>query len=321
MKRRLAVLTSGGDAPGMNTAIRAVVRTAVYLGYEVLGVRRGFAGLIAGDFAPLTKRAVGDIIHRGGTILHSARSEEFKHPTAQQKAVAQCRARGICALVVIGGDGSMRGAQALEECGLKTIGIPATIDNDIPFTDYSIGFDTCVNTIVDAINRLRDTATSHERIFVVEVMGRKSGFIALEAGVASGAESILLPEIAFDIAAICDKIRRGYRAGKKHHIIVVAEGAGRATEIASQISSALKEETRVSILGHIQRGGTPTARDRLLASMFGHYAVKCVDEGQQGSMVAVRGGQLTLVKYAQVMAGKKTLDTSLHFVAEEILSR
>ncbi len=253
--QKIAVLTSGGDAPGMNAAIRAVVRKANYHGVNVVGVSRGFSGLIEGDFKMLDITSVGDIIHRGGTILRTARSTEFLKEEGQRKAVAQLDKEGIEGLIVIGGEGSFKGASRLSSLGVSTVAVPATIDNDIPCTEYTIGFDTTINTVVDAINKIRDTATSHERVFVIEVMGRTSGFIALAAGLAGGAESILIPEMGFDLEVVVDKIMRGHNRGKLHSIIVVAEGAGDAFEISRKIKNMTNFDVKVTILGHIQRGG------------------------------------------------------------------
>lgn len=309
--RKIAVLTSGGDAPGMNAAVRAVVRKAVFEGAEVVGVRRGYAGLTAGEFIPLGVSSVADIIHRGGTILYSARSERFRSPAGQQEALQALRGAGVNGLVVIGGDGSMRGAQALLDQGLPTVGVPGTIDNDIYGTDHSIGFDTAVNTVIEAINRIRDTATAHDRTFVIEVMGRESGFIALAAGLAGGAESILVPERAVSLEHIAERIQRGRERGKRHSLIVVAEGAGSGFEIGRQIEQRLGLETRVTVLGHIQRGGAPTAVDRLLASRFGARAVEMLLAGRFGAMTGMRGDALVEVPFAEVFSRKKEIDAEM----------
>lgn len=309
--RKIAVLTSGGDAPGMNAAVRAVVRKAVFEGAEVVGVRRGYAGLTAGEFIPLGVSSVADIIHRGGTILYSARSERFRSPAGQQEALQALRGAGVNGLVVIGGDGSMRGAQALLDQGLPTVGVPGTIDNDIYGTDHSIGFDTAVNTVIEAINRIRDTATAHDRTFVIEVMGRESGFIALAAGLAGGAESILVPERAVSLEHIAERIQRGRERGKRHSLIVVAEGAGSGFEIGRQIEQRLGLETRVTVLGHIQRGGAPTAVDRLLASRFGARAVEMLLAGRFGAMTGMRGDALVEVPFAEVFSRQKEIDAEM----------
>jgi 6-phosphofructokinase 1 len=287
--KKIALLTSGGDAPGMNAAIRAVVRTAIYFDLEVLGVRRGYTGLIEKDFIKMSLGSVADIIQRGGTVLLTARCDEFLTPAGRQKALEHLREEGVDGLVAIGGDGTFRGALELDKLGMPTICIPGTIDNDIPCTAATIGYDTVVNTVVDSINKIRDTATSHERIFVIEVMGRRSGFIALEAGLAGGAESIIIPEVPLNIDAVVKNIKRGNRRGKKHSIIVVAEGAADAMELTKEISEKSGLETRLSILGYIQRGGTPTAQDRLLASRMGAEAVNLLLRGERKKMVALDG--------------------------------
>ncbi|MGI6606649.1 MAG: 6-phosphofructokinase [Peptococcia bacterium] len=287
--KKIALLTSGGDAPGMNAAIRAVVRTAIYLDLEVLGVRRGYTGLIEKDFIKMSLGSVADIIQRGGTVLLTARCDDFLTPAGRQKALEHLREEEVEGLVAIGGDGTFRGALELDKLGMPTICIPGTIDNDIPCTAATIGYDTVVNTVVDSINKIRDTATSHERIFVIEVMGRRSGFIALEAGLAGGAESIIIPEVPLNIDAVVKNIKRGNRRGKKHSIIVVAEGAADAMELTKEINEKSGLETRLSILGYIQRGGTPSAKDRLLASRMGAEAVNLLLRGERKKMVALDG--------------------------------
>jgi len=257
--KKIAVLTSGGDAPGMNAAIRAVVRKSIYHGLEIYGVRRGFAGLINREAIPMQLGSVADIVHRGGTILHTARSPEFLTSEGQEKAVRFLKDEKIEGLVIIGGDGSFKGAKVLGDAGFLAVGVPATIDNDIPCTDFCIGFDTAVNTVTDAINKVRDTATSHERTYVIEVMGRNTGYIALAAGLAGGAESIIIPEVPFDMAEVCRRLMRGVQRGKLHSIILVAEGAASAMHVADEIKRLTQQEVRVAILGHLQRGGTPTA--------------------------------------------------------------
>jgi 6-phosphofructokinase 1 len=313
--RKIGVLSSGGDSPGMNAAIRAVVRSGIFHGMEVVGVKRGYQGLMAGDIQPMDLGSVADIIHRGGTILFSARSEEFKTPEGQEKALEQIRRHGIEGLVVIGGDGSFRGAKVLSDKGIPTIGIPGTIDNDIPCTDYTIGFDTAVNTVIDAIDKIRDTATSHERTYVVEVMGRDAGDIALVAGVAGGAETVLIPEEKYDIKTICEKLERGAARGKKHSIILVAEGAGKGFAIGEEIGKLTGSETRVTVLGHIQRGGSPTVFDRVLASRLGAYAVELLQNGDQAKMVGIIGGQLKATDITEALSRKHCPDLSLYNLA------
>lgn len=306
--KRIGVLTSGGDAPGMNAAVRAVVRRSIYQGLEVIGVDRGYSGLIKGEFREMNLGSVADIIHRGGTILRTARSERFRTPEGRAEAINQIRQKGIDGLVIIGGDGSFRGSLFLAEAGIQVIGIPGTIDNDIPATDYSIGFDTSVNNVVDAINKIRDTATSHERTYVIEVMGRHAGFIALESGLAGGAESILVPEKPFSIEEICEKLIRGAQRGKLHSIIICAEGAASGLEIAEKIKDKTGFETRVTILGHIQRGGTPTAFDRVLASRMGAKAVELLIAGESRKMVGIISGHLVATDIEEALAQKKVLE-------------
>lgn len=309
--KRLAVLTSGGDAPGMNAAVRAVVRKAIYHGLEVVGVENGFLGLMKGRFLPLGLRSVGDIIHRGGTVLRSARAPGFLEAAGQEEALARLREQGVDGLVVIGGDGSLRGALALHRHGFPTAGLPATIDNDVGGTDACIGFDTAVNTVVDAVNRIRDTATSHERTFVIEVMGRASGWIALAAGLAGGAESVLVPELPVDYDDVCRRLRRGFERGKTHSIIIVAEGVGRAFDVAREIEARTGLETRVTVLGHLQRGGTPSAADRILATRLGAGAVDCLLAGHSGHMLGLCGGEVCCVPLEQALAAPRPLPRQL----------
>lgn len=313
---RIGVLTSGGDAPGMNAAVRAVVRRALYQGVEVVGIERGYCGLLKKEFAPLSLRSVGDIIQRGGTMLLTARCEEFKTEQGLQTGAHNLQEQGIEGLVVIGGDGSFRGALALARYGVAVIGVPGTIDNDLEGTDYSIGFDTALNNVVDAINKIRDTATSHERTFIVEVMGRSSGQIALNAGLAGGAESILIPEVPYNIDDIIFRLDRGISRGKLHSVIVVAEGAGSGLEIGDQIRERTGHDTKVTILGHLQRGGTPTALDRLLASRMGAKAVDLLLKGETGKMVGVKGRELVAVDLEEVLRQKRELDLDLYELAE-----
>lgn len=314
--QRIALLTSGGDSPGMNAAIRAVVRKSIYHGREVIGIRRGFAGFIEADMGPMNLSSVADIIHRGGTVLRTARSEEFKTAEGRQKAWENVGRFGIQGLIVIGGDGSFAGADAFyREYNLPVVGIPGTIDNDITGTDFSIGFDTAVNTVVEAINKIRDTATSHERTFIIEVMGRNSGAIALTAGLAGGAESILIPERKYDLAEVCEKLKRGYRRGKLHSVIVVAEGAASGIDIGNEIKSETGLDTKVTILGHLQRGGTPTAFDRNLASMMGAMAVDLLIQGEKKKMVGMVAGEIVTLDMDEAFKEKKPIDLELHGLA------
>lgn len=330
---KIAVLTSGGDAPGMNAAIRAVVRTAGFYQLGVVGVMRGFHGLIHDEFIELHPRSVADVIHRGGTILKSARSAEFPTPEGQAKAVKNLRDAGVGGLVIIGGDGSFRGGMRLQSAGINVIGVPATIDNDIPCTDYSIGFDTTVNTVVEAINKIRDTATSHERIYVVEVMGRHSGHIALYAGLAGGAETVLVPEVDADLDELCRRIISGYELGKAHSIVIVAEGVGgdfktgRNMEDSSafQIGDYVKQktgfDTRVTVLGHIQRGGNPSAQDRIIASRLGARAVELLKEGYSGYMVGVVHTDIKATPLEDALSQHKEVDLEFHRLAHILASQ
>jgi len=316
---RIGVLTSGGDAPGMNAAIRAVVRTGIYYGYQIVGIRRGYAGLLAGDMIDMELGSVADIIHRGGTILRTARSEEFTTEVGQAQAYESLVAAGIDGLIVIGGDGSLRGAAALAQRGIPIVGVPATIDNDMAGTDVTIGFDTAINTAVTAIDRIRDTATSHERTYIIEVMGRLSGQIAIAAGLAAGAESIVVPEALISSEQICERLQRGFQRGKRHSIIVVCEGAGSGYAISERIEALTGLRPRVTVLGYIQRGGSPTAQDRILASRLGAYAVELLRQGQGGYMAALQGGQLVSVPIEQVVGRPRDFDSQL-LLLSQILS-
>ncbi|WP_019415959.1 6-phosphofructokinase [Paenisporosarcina sp. TG20] len=316
--KRIGVLTSGGDAPGMNAALRAVVRKAIYHDIEVMGVYNGYQGLIDGKIERLDLGYVGDIIQRGGTKLHSARCLEFITEEGQQKAIAQMKKHGIEGLVVIGGDGSYRGAMALTSKGLPSIGVPGTIDNDIPGTDYTIGFDTALNTVIEAIDKIRDTATSHERTFIIEVMGRGAGDLALWAGLAGGAETILIPEVSFDIQDILKRLRSGHDRGKKHSIIIVAEGVMSANEFANLLKEQGNIETRISVLGHIQRGGSPSARDRVLASLFGAKAVEALMEGHGGLAIGMRNHQVVEYSMTEAFNGKHYADLSMYKLSKEL---
>ncbi len=315
---KIGVLTSGGDAPGMNAALRAVVRRALSTGQQVYGIRRGYEGLLNGETYPMDMSSVADIIHRGGTILHTARSERFQEPEHQDLAAAWVKQTGLDGLVIIGGEGTFKGMVELCNRGVRAVGVPATIDNDIAHTDYSIGFDTAVNTGVEAVNRLRDTATSHERIFVVETMGRHSGQLALAVGLAGGAESILIPELPIDMDEVCSRLKRGIARGKVHSIIVVAEGAAKGFKVAEGIEACLGSETRVTVLGHVQRGGTPSAFDRLLASRLGAKAVDALCSGHSNVMAAVSGTELKLIPIEKVINEKKSIDMEVYTLAEDL---
>lgn len=316
--KRIGVLTSGGDAPGMNAAVRAVVRKAIFHGVEVYGVIGGYAGLISGNFKKLEVGSVGDIIHRGGTFLFSARCEEFKTKEGQQKGIEQLKKHNIDGLVVIGGDGSYMGAKALTEQGYPCVGVPGTIDNDIPGTEFTIGFDTALNTVIDAIDKIRDTATSHERTFIIEVMGRNAGDIALWAGLAGGAETILIPEEGFNLEEIVGRLKKGQERGKKHSIIVVAEGVASGVEIGKLIEENTDFDTRVSVLGHMQRGGSPTAQDRVLASRLGAYAVELLVEGKGGRAVGIEKNQLVDYDIIEALARKHMIDSNLYHLSKEL---
>lgn len=315
---KIAVLTSGGDSPGMNAAVRAAVRRAAYFGVQIYGVYHGYDGLIRGDIREMSLGSVGDIIHRGGTILYTARSEEFRTEAGQLKAVEQLRQQGIEGLIVIGGDGSFRGAQKLTKLGIPTIGVPGTIDNDIPCTDFTIGFDTALNTVVEAIDKIRDTATSHERTYIIEVMGRDAGDLALWAGLAAGAESIIIPEEEQDMDDIIERLHAGHRRGKKHSIIIVAEGVGSATSYAEVIKQRTGWETRVTVLGHIQRGGSPTAFDRMLASRMGAAAVDLLIEGKKDRMVGIQNNQIVDIDFDQALCQKHKLDLTIYQLARTL---
>lgn len=313
--KSIAVLTSGGDSQGMNAAVRAVVRSGLFYGLKVFAVQRGFQGLINDDIRPMDLRSVGDIIQRGGTILQTARCKEFMTPEGQQLGADNLRKHGIDGLVVIGGDGSYQGANKLNKLGIKTMGLPGTIDNDIPFTDFTIGFDTAVSIVVDAINKLRDTMTSHERSSVVEVMGRHCGDIALYAGLASGAETILVPEVSFDLDVIAHRMKDNFDHGKRHSIIVVAEGAGGGEEISKSIADRNGIESRVTVLGHVQRGGTPTHNDRNLASRLGDFAVRKLIEGESGKACGAVAGQLIGTDFDKVINTKKPFNLEMYDIA------
>lgn len=315
--KRIGVLTSGGDAPGMNASIRAVVRAAKYYGIEAVGIKRGYAGLIEGNMDSLDVRNVSGIINKGGTILHTVRCPQFKQKGYRNRAYEQIKEHEIDALVIIGGDGSLHGSLSIyKESGTPCIVIPATIDNDLPKTDYTIGFDTAVNTAVEAIDKIRDTATSHERVFIVEVMGREHGFLALEVGIVSGAEIILIPEMKYSLPKIIDQLQKGISRGKVSSIIVMAEGAGKSSQIAAGIAKKTKKEVRVTILGHIQRGGIPSAFSRVLAGKFGLEAVRLLTKGRYNRMVGMQKGRVTSTLIADVVKAEKLISLEDYKLAQ-----
>lgn len=307
--KRIGVLTSGGDAPGMNAAVRAVYRAAVNRGIECLGIRRGWNGLISGDLIRLDAGACSHIIDRGGTILFSARSDEFKTEEGQQKAVNTCKLYGLEGIVVIGGDGSFRGAMALAKHGISVVGIPGTIDNDISCTAYTIGFDTAANTAIEAIDKLRDTMQSHERCSVVEVMGRNAGHLAVYVGLATGATAVLVPEEKIDFEHdVIEKIRTARLNGFTHYMIVVAEGAASAFDVAAKIREATALDPRVTVLGHIQRGGSPSARDRVTATRMGYCAVESLAAGKTNRIICIRDGNIIDIDMEEGLSMKKSLN-------------
>ena len=317
--KTIGVLTSGGDAPGMNAAIRAVVRTAIENNMHVLGVKNGFEGLMMGDVVEMNLRSVSNIINRGGTILHSARSEGFKTEAGQKKAAEMCKALGIDGLIVIGGDGSFRGAQALAKQGIVCVGIPGTIDNDIACTDNTIGFDTAINTVMEMVDKVRDTTESHSRCSVIEVMGRGAGYIALLSGIATGATIILVPEVAFDFDKdVVDVMKRTVATGKRHFVVILAEGCGDAGEMAKQIEEKTGIETRATILGHVQRGGSPTVRDRVLASRMGNYATRILRYDNKSCVVAEKSGAIVDYPIDVALDMTKDLDIDMYRMAHEI---
>lgn len=317
--KKIAVLTSGGDSQGMNAAVRAVVRSAIFYGIEVFGIQRGYQGLLNRDIFPMDLRSVGDIIQRGGTILQSARCLEFLTPEGQQKGADILNEMGIDGLVVVGGDGSYKGANKLSKLGINTMALPGTIDNDISFTDYTIGFDTAVGVVVDAINKLRDTMSSHERSSIVEVMGRHCGDIALHAGLASGAETILVPEMPYDLNEVADRMKENFAKGKRHSIVIVAEGVGKGEDVAQALKDRHASlDARVTVLGHIQRGGTPTPGDRNLASRLGDFAVRSLLAGESDKACGIIKGELTLTDIDTVVNTKKDFNTDLYELASRL---
>lgn len=313
--KKIGILTSGGDAPGMNAAIRAVCRVAIHNGLKVAGIRRGYQGLIEGDIIDMDVSAVGDIIQRGGTKLLTARCDEFRTPEGQLRGLEVLRMFGIDGLVVIGGDGSFNGAKKLADLGFPTVGIPGTIDNDLEYTDYTIGFDTAINTVVDAITNIRDTSSSHGRCNIIEVMGRSCGDIALYSGIAGGAETIIVPEVAFDGDEVCRKLIQGKNRGKLHSIILLAEGVGKPYELADEIDRKTGIESRVSIIGYLQRGGNPSAFDRILASRFGSRAVELLMEGKMGRAIGIKGTDIIDMDITEALEMPKTIREDLYELA------
>ena len=317
--KRIGVLTSGGDSPGMNAVVRAVARTAMYYGIECVGIRRGYSGLINSDFVILNADMVRHILGRGGTILYTARSDEFMTEKGREKAVGTCKMLGLDGIVAVGGDGTFRGALELSRLGVPVMGIPATIDNDIGCSNYTIGFDSACNTAIDCIDKLRDTMQSHERCSVVEVMGRHAGFLALYVGIAVGATSVLIPERELDFEHdVVERIQNARLAGATHFMIVVAEGVGSAFEIGAKIKEAVGIDPRVTVLGHIQRGGAPTGRDRETATRMGYYAVKAFAEGRSGSVIATREGGIVEIPIEEALAMKKHLQMDRYEILEAI---
>ncbi|MBL8067177.1 MAG: 6-phosphofructokinase [Armatimonadetes bacterium] len=307
--KKIAVITSGGDAPGMNAAVRGVVRSALHRGVEVLGFLHGYRGIISEETLPLASTSVGGIISQGGTTLRTARCPEFREKAGREQAIQVLQENNVDGLVVIGGDGSLTGARALvEEFGFPVMGIPGSIDNDIAGTDFSIGFDTAVNTALQAIDKIRDTAYSHERVFVIEVMGRNNGFIALEVALSGGAEAVLIPEVPFSLLEICDNLRNARQRGKRSSIIVVAEGAARAGDVKSFVQKNTGFEARESVLGHMQRGGSPTSFDRVLALRLGAFAANRLISGFSGEMVGVDGGKLVHHPLSYILSTERTID-------------
>ena len=318
-QKSIAVLTSGGDAPGMNAAVRAVVRSGINRGMRVFGVYRGYNGLLNGDIAEMNLRSVSDIIGNGGTMLYTARSEEFKKKEAQERAAEFCRKTGISGVVVIGGDGSFRGARALTAAGINCIGVPGTIDNDIACSEYTVGFGTAMNTALEMVDRIRDTAQSHDRCSIVEVMGRRCGDIALQTGIATGATAILVPEVKYNIERdVITRIINTQKTGKKHFVIVVAEGVGGVNDLAKYIEQRLGIEARATILGHVQRGGSPTLRDRVVASQMGYEAVSLLNQGIGNRVVVMRDGKITHLDINEALEMERVFDQRLYKIAMSI---
>ncbi len=314
--KKIGILSSGGDCSGMNATIRSAVRTAIRMDTEIVGFRKGYLGLMKGDCFPLDSKAVSGILHRGGTFLQSARSPEFRTPEGQQKALAKLKELGVEGLVILGGDGSLAGALALHRLGFPVIGIPCSIDNDIPFTDMALGVDTALNNIIYAVDCIKDTASSHARAFVIEVMGRNSGYLASVSAIATGAEFALVPEREFELADICQQLRARYEEGRDNAIIILAEGVGSGQTIADSIKDAIGFETRVTVLGHYQRGGAPTVFDRLLGSRLGKKAVELLISGQEGMMVGLSCNAILATPLADVIKGEKRPQDEMLRLAE-----
>ncbi|KWZ95947.1 MAG: 6-phosphofructokinase [Anaerococcus sp.] len=316
--KTIGILTSGGDAPGMNSAIRAAVRTALNNGMRVKGIRNGYDGLMKGDIYEMNVSSVADIIHKGGTILGTARSTEFKNPEGQKRGAQILKDYGIEGLIVIGGDGSYKGAKALSDLGIKTIGIPGTIDNDMGYTDFTIGFFTAIETVTDAIGKLRDTSSSHGRAVVIEVMGRNCGDLALYSGIAGGAESIIVPEHKFSIDEIVEKVNHGRKRGKLHHLIVLAEGVGNPYTVAKEVEERSGVETKVTVLGHVQRGGSPSAVDRLLGSIMGAKAAELLNEGKTNIALGYVDGKITQVSIDEAVSIKGDFNEEFYELANKL---
>jgi 6-phosphofructokinase 1 len=316
--KTIAILTSGGDAPGMNAAIRAVVRMGLDKGLKVMGVHRGYSGLINGEITEMNRNSVSDIIQRGGTILRTARCDEFRTEKGREKAVKVMKVFGIDGLVVIGGDGSFTGARLLSKLGIATVGIPGTIDNDLAYTEFTLGFDTALNTVLDAVNKLRDTSSSHERVSIVEVMGRDCGDLALYSGIAGGAESVIIPEKGYDINELCRMILEGKQRGKLHNLIILAEGVGGADELAKSVQEVTGIEARATKLGHIQRGGSPSAFDRVLACRMGSRAVELLMEGKSSRVIGTEGGIITDYDIDEALSMPRRFDEKLYEIAKAL---
>ena len=318
MLKKIGVLTSGGDAPGMNAAVRAVTRAAIRMGMQVYGIRRGYNGLINGDVIEMNERSVSDIIQRGGTMLYTARCPEFRTEEGVNKAKDKCKELGLEGIVVIGGDGSFRGAADLSAKGILCVGLPGTIDNDISCTEYTIGYDTAMNTAMEMVDKLRDTAQSHDRCSVVEVMGRGAGFIAINTGVACGATYVITSEVPYDLDVIAKKMLESRKTGKQHFIIIVSEGVGHSDEIARTLQEKTGIEARTTILGHVQRGGSPTVRDRVVASQMGYYAVNLLSQGIGNRVVGMQNNKIVDYDIQEALSMKKPFEEDLYHIADEI---